>query len=306
MPPIGAQLSVPGRAPLPCKAPPFGEDGIHFEFQRPPPALADYVSTFFLLRTEAGRIEDVQPAGLAVLAFFLSGEGTLVLPDGERHDCTLANVLTPMAAAARVEVRGPWHVFGAALSPLGWAALTRGLSAAELGNRLCEAGSLMGVGVRQLGAQLAAAHATGESTLKAMVAQTVPVLQRRLQALPEAHVRLVGEVLAWLGSAMSPQVDALYARGLYSPRQLQRLVDRYFGLPPMQLARKHRALRAAALLADPRTTARQAAAVAQAFYDQSHMIRELRLFVGRTPARLAEEGLPALAAILALRPVRRC
>ena len=34
-------------------------------------------------------------------------------------------LLTPTTAAERVELDGPWHMVGAALSPLSWAALTR-------------------------------------------------------------------------------------------------------------------------------------------------------------------------------------
>lgn len=46
------------------------------------------------------------------------------------------------------------------------------------------------------------------------------------------------------------------------------------------------------------------AAIAEAFYDQSHMIREISLFAGRTPARLTGEESPYLTEMLDLRNFR--
>ena len=46
------------------------------------------------------------------------------------------------------------------------------------------------------------------------------------------------------------------------------------------------------------------ALVQDQFYDQSHMIREMRLFAGRTPARLGASDQPMLSALLDLRNFR--
>ncbi|MCW1984876.1 UNVERIFIED_ORG: AraC-like DNA-binding protein [Sphingomonas sp. R1F5B] len=277
-----------------------GGDSLTLDHWPAPPALAPYIGSFFQICGADPLQEDMLPAGPAMLAIFLRGEGLLRLPGGLADASAPASVITPLRAAARIEIAGPWHVFGALLSPLGWAALTGGLSASEHGNRLRDAGELLGGGVRRLAADLSQGHGVRPFTLAELVARSVPVLQARLHALSDAHVRLVDEVQAWLARAMSPVVDDLYRDACYSPRQLQRLVDRYFGLPPKQLARQHRALRAAALLADPATTPQQAASVADHFYDQSHLIREVRLVTGRTPARLVEQRLPLLDAMLGL------
>lgn len=269
-------------------------------YQAPPPALAPYVGPFFLMCGQAPERVDMLPAGPGVLALFLQGAGTLRLTGGVADASHCASLVTPLRTAARIELAGPWQVFGTLLSPLGWAALTGGRSAADLGNRLRDAGELLGSGVRRLAIELAQGHAVQPFTLAELVARAAPVLAARLHALPEPHVRLVAEVEAWLGRAPSPSLDDLYRDACYSPRQLQRLVDRYFGLPPKQLARRQRALRAAALLADPRTAPQQVASMADHFYDQSHLIREVRLVTGRTPARLAERSLPLLDAMLGL------
>ena len=79
------------------------------------------------------------------------------------------------------------------------------------------------------------------------------------------------------------------------------MAERYFGLPPTALARKYRALRAAVLLSRPSLPTDESAAVQDHFYDQPHMIREIRLFAGRTPARIADPNTPYLSAFLDLR-----
>lgn len=76
-------------------------------------------------------------------------------------------------------------------------------------------------------------------------------------------------------------------------------MEHHFGLPPRALARKYRALRAAALPAGPQLSLAEEAALAEAFFDQSHMIREIVRFIGGTPARLADKATPYLAEMIA-------
>ena len=66
----------------------------------------------------------------------------------------------------------------------------------------------------------------------------------------------------------------------------------------------NRALRAAALHSRPDLSADDIAAVEDRFYDQPHMIREIRLFAGRTPARIADPDTPFLSAMMDLRNFR--
>lgn len=270
----------------------------------PAPAdLEPYVTTFFLMRCEERTIADIQPAGVGILAAFMRGRGEMFIPDGTVDSSHAINLLTPLAAAAPIVVDGPWHSFGAALSPLGWGAMT-GLSAREYGNRLRDAGALLGPEFTALGETFARRYERPGFSPDHMVMMMSEAIRTILKPLPGLHVRLIGEVAAWLGQSLSPRIEDLERRAFYSPRQLQRLVDRYFGLPPKQLARKYRALRAASLLASPEMSAEQIAGIESAFYDQSHMIREIRLFAGRTPARLGDEGAPLLSALLDLRNFR--
>jgi AraC-like DNA-binding protein len=113
------------------------------------------------------------------------------------------------------------------------------------------------------------------------------------------HLELMAATARWLGASFNPEVGELAGVAGYSARQVQRLVERYFGLPPRALARKYRALRAAALLTAPQLSLKDEAQLAEAFFDQSHMIRELVHFVGRTPARLTDPSTPYLSEMLA-------
>lgn len=277
---------------------------ISLDYIPPPEDLAPFVTTFFHLRCDETEILDIQPAGVGILAVFMRGQGEIFIRDGHTDPSHVCNILTPTAAAAPIAVDGPWHAFGASLSPLGWAALSGRLSAARHGNRLLEAGGLFGSAFTAMGERIREGYCAGELDVAAMLAIFAETLRPALRPVPQAHVRLMATVAEWLGESLSPVVERLQQMALYSPRQLQRLADQYFGLPPKQLARKYRAIRAAAVLADPATSQERADMIADQFYDQSHMIREISLFAGRTPARLGNPETPILSALLDLRNFR--
>ena len=277
---------------------------IALDYIAPSEKLAPYVTTFFLMGCEEPHIVDVLPAGLGILIVFLNGDGKIFTRDGAVYNSQRTNLLTPLSTAAPIAVNGPWHSFGASLSPLGWAALTGRLSAAEHGNRLLDAGAMFGPRFTELGEDMAARWIAGKITPDEMAETLGDAIATRLKKVPAAHQKLIATVAGWLNEDLSPRVDRLHEMVLYSPRQLQRLVDQYFGLPPKQLARKYRALRAAGMLADPRITDAQVTLIAEQFYDQSHMIREISLFAGRTPKRIGGGDNPMLTALLDLRNFR--
>jgi AraC-like DNA-binding protein len=99
-----------------------------------------------------------------------------------------------------------------------------------------------------------------------------------------APFEFTNRVDAWLIEEADPDVEALAASLGLSQRQLERLTKSYYGMPPKKLARKYRALRAAQLLAQGDSL--DAAGLGLAFYDQSHLIREVKQFTGLTPTQL--------------------
>ncbi|WP_423141392.1 helix-turn-helix domain-containing protein [Parablastomonas sp. CN1-191] len=264
------------------------------DYVAPTPATLPFVTTFFRTRCDEADIVDIQPASVGVLAVFVRGTGAVHFADGRSMPSHKVVLGTPMRAAAGIAIKGPWHTFGAALSPAGWACLT-GMDAARHSDSMYDAAAIHPA-FAELGDAVGAVFDTASAEDLALLFERAMLAVAR--PLPAGHDRLIAAVKDWLGASLSPPLDDLYARSGFSPRQTQRLVLRYYGLAPKALARKYRALRAAALLVDPNLPDAAVPAIAGHFYDQSHMIREIRLFAGRTPARLGDGDQPYLSALL--------
>ncbi len=262
-----------------------------------PPGLSDYVTTFYHFRCEDEEIRDIQPAAVGHLSLFPYGKGLMSLPGGEFDPSHEVNLLTPFSHAAPFLVDGPFHAIGAALSPLGWAALT-GLCAKEHANRLYRAADWLDPEFERRGRELCAGYREGALAAKDCVAELARLILKHAKPLKPGHAELVAVVNGWVSADLLPDLGKLYDASPYSQRQTQRLVERYFGLSPVALRRKYRALRAATLLSLPNLTPEFEAQIGDAFYDQPHMIREIRTFAGRTPARLGDDASPFLSEML--------
>ncbi|MDP3673893.1 MAG: helix-turn-helix domain-containing protein [Novosphingobium sp.] len=275
---------------------------LRLELFPPPAALAPYITTFFRMRCDEPTIRDVQPSSIGVMAVMARGSGRMRFLDGRVERSHRLTLQTPTAAAATFEVEGPWRVFGAMLAPLGWAALT-GLSAVEHGNRLYDGAAVLDPALAEAAGSIA--DEFDRLTPEAMVSRFSAAILASLRRIRPIHAQFVRTVCEWLAQSITPDVADLEARCGYGTRQIQRLADRYFGLPPTALARKYRALRAAVLLSRPDLSDDEMAAVQDHFYDQPHMIREIRLFAGRTPGKIADPDTPLISAIMDLRNFRQ-
>jgi len=277
----------------------------HFEldYLPVPTQMSAYITTLYHYRCEEPDIRDVQPAAIGHLAIFPYGKGEMQFRDGSLDPSHEVNLLTPFSVAAPFMVNGPFHAIGAVLTPLGWASLT-GLDASEHGNRLYRAADWLGEDIERIGLALCEAYRSGEKSGPECANAICSFIADHLKPVNARHANLIKIVNDWLSEELDPPLEKLFERANYSERQVQRLVERYFGLPPQSLLRKYRALRAAGLLSLPNLTPEFEAKVGDAFYDQSHMIREIRLFAGRTPARLTDEDSPYLTEMLDLRNFR--
>lgn len=277
----------------------------HFEldYLPVPIQLSPYITTLYHYRCDDEIIRDIQPAAIGHLAIFPRGSGHMLFQDGRIDPSNAVNLLTPFSYAAPFDVRGPFHAIGAVLSPLGWAALT-GLDAGEHGNRLYRASDWLGEEIEDLGQSLCEAYRAGEKTGPECGEELCGYISENLGPVKSRHAKLIETTNRWLGGDLDPSLEELYAELSYSERQAQRLVERYFGLPPQALARKYRALRAAGFLSLPSLAPEFESKLGEAFYDQSHMIREIRLFAGRTPSRLTDEESPYLTEMLDLKNFR--
>jgi AraC-like DNA-binding protein len=271
---------------------------VQMKLLAPPPAGAHLATTFYRMRCDEREIRDVQPSSIGIIALMKRGSGRIGFIDGTSGESRPFFVVTPTTGAATLDVAGPWDVFGAMLSPVGWASLTGQPASANL-NRLVPGDTIMPALVVQACEAILGDYDDLDD--ETMVARLAEAMRAAAKPIPSKHLAFIGTVGAWLAGSLSPDLDELYARSGYGRRQAQRLAERYFGLPLVTLGRKYRALRAAVILSRPDLTPEQVAAVEDHFYDQSHMIREIRIFAGRTPARIADPDTPYLSAFLDVR-----
>ena len=276
---------------------------IAVDYIAPPAPIAPFVTTLYHFRCDEPVIRDIQPAAIGQLCIFPRGTGEMHFAEGHRDPNHPVGLLTPLSRATPIEVEGPFHAFGAALSPVGWAALT-GLHAGQHKDRLLPAASVLGPEIAELGERLIAAYREGSMSGRDCALAVGEFIGANVRPIHPRHLELIAATARWLGASFNPEIGELSGVAGYSGRQVQRLVERYFGLPPRALARKYRALRAAALLSAPQLSLEDEAEIAEAFFDQPHMIREITHFVGRTPARLSDPSTPYLAEMIDARNLR--
>lgn len=271
------------------------------EFQmtyiEPPAELASFITTFYIFHSGDSIISDVQPAGIGHLMFFLQGKGQARFHDGHIDDSHEISLICPTNAAMQYIVNGPFHCFGCALTPLGWRSLT-GTTADAMVDQLRDGSSVLSGDCRGLITALRAIDdafpSNADEAALAELGQMLtdlaaPKLAECFQPISPLLAQRVAKVAAWLDADFSPKLEDLVRQLGLSDRQVQRLVTDNFGCSPKFLARKYRALRVAMALSDPRTSPQQKEALYDLFYDQSHMIREIRHFVGITPSGLVGE-----------------
>jgi len=254
---------------------------ITLDYAVPGAGAAEVFTLFYHFRADVPRFEDTERADHAQLRFRLSpGGATYHFADGSMQEAPAHHVVGPTSGAMRVVAEGPVHVFGAGITPAGWAAIT-GASASSFLNHVVDAHELLGRAIDEAADALAQADGTA-----AMVA-IVEAMIAGLTARARRQSSFVAQVDAWLADSPSPQVDDLIAATGLSRRQIERRCNALYGAPPKLLARKYRALRAAVALAAHEADA--SALIDRGFYDQSHFIREVKQFTGLTPVQLREQ-----------------
>lgn len=251
--------------------------GLELEFMVPPAEFQPFVSLFYRFRS-VHDVDDLERAGLAQLRFRLSaGPSRYHFADGSEQETPRYHIIGPTSGPMRSCAQGPVSVFGMGLPPAGWAALM-GSDASALVNRCVCAQALFG---REVATTAVALRAAGDGA--GMIAAITPWLRKRLHGGDDGTLTFVRAVDDWLTGAASPALEALEAATGLSRRQVERRCNSLYGAPPKLLARKVRALRAAVAMA------RGEEGEIEGFYDQSHLIREVKHFTGLTPRQMREE-----------------
>lgn len=252
---------------------------IKLDYLPPSDDLKRYVSVYYDFTTDEADFHDIERADIAQLRFFLKGSGGIDFGNGVMQGAEKAAMFAPRSRATNVVVHGPAHLIGIGLLPAGWAALTS-VPADKYANTVLDAASLV-PGADDMWAKLGAApdFAAAAALLNAWIGD----IASRAQSVPHWFVR---EVDQWLESHLSPEVSQLAAATGLSQRQVERLTRQLYGIPPKLLVRKYRALRTANAIANGQSDWHDF--VDECYYDQSHCIREVKEFVGITPAAIRE------------------
>lgn len=260
-----------------------GETPFELQYYPPDPDLAEMVSSFYYFRVDLPILDEYERADRPQFRFMSATEGEYVFPDGYRFRAGKATIVGPTSGSVRAIGRGPICVHGFGLMPAGWATLM-GEHAGKLTDRAIDAADLFGGWIDEVSEALNAAT-NGEERL-IILNNFVREILKSNEPAPVWFTRTVDQ---WLTESPSPQVpDLVDATGM-SIRSVERMTKHYYGLPPRMLARKYRAVRAASALA--RGEALDEAQLGDAFYDQSHLIREMKRFAGATPGQLAKPTL---------------
>jgi AraC-like DNA-binding protein len=267
------------------------QQSFSIDFIEPPTTLAQHVTAFFRFHSDDNIIRDAQPANTGHLMVFLSGNGEARFYDGRAERNQPVSLIGPTNAAMPYVVNGPFSCFGCGFTPIGWRALT-GISAAESCDRFADSDAILGPQSKAYFQDLLEIQRNYQGTAQhqMMVDATERFFVPRLRPVNEKHRQIVLATTRWLDHSLTPDIDQLYEQLPVAKRQAQRVIGDYFGCAPKQLMRKYRAVRAAMLLNDPACSDEQIDTVQDLFYDQSHMIREIRHFAGRTPARLSGDA----------------
>jgi AraC-like DNA-binding protein len=269
-------------------------DFVGLRYFPPPEHLAEFFSSAYLFTAQKSRVADVTRADIAQLRFMIAGEGVYRFSSGERAPTPRCCLLGPTLGATRFDCKGPLQVFGVGILPLGWHVMTAAEAAKYADTAVdleaTRSGSTHSEILRELCMIEDPAHA---------VERLWTFLATRLgggsPASPAVR-KFITATDAWLVDERSPRIaDLVKATGL-SGRQLERLCNRLYGAPPKYLARKYRALRCAVQIALDHRDWQDL--ITDAFYDQSHLIREVKHFVGLTPLQLRSD--PSVVTRLAL------
>ncbi len=264
----------------------------NFQFALYPPsqALRDYCHTLYTLECDADGIEDIVPAYSPQLLLFARGQAEITFSGGWMDRSSTASIVSQIEEAAHYRLHGPGRLLGVSLTIPGWIALG-GPSMEGRANRMRPVADVFGAALADKLDEIRLRIAEDSSDTAKAAREVGDVVLRAVTPLSQEQKRFVTAVVDWLESSFDPQLADLHAALPVSPRQIQRLARRYFGRAPSSLAKRRRAVRAASLLASPVLAQELEDEIFAAYFDQAHLIREIRKYTGRTPKRLEVDEL---------------
>lgn len=264
---------------------------IKLDYVVPSADLAAYVTLFYHFRSTLPRFEDTERADHAQLRFRLSGDNSHYrFADGSEQSVGPVHLIGPTTGPRRASIEGPVEIVGMGLTPVGWAAMVRSQASAMV-NRAIDCDHLFD-GVSEMAVSLT----TAPYDTAAKIAITESFVRSLVVGAGSDASQFAQQVDTWLTGDPSPRLEDLEAVTRLSRRQVERRCNTLYGAPPKVLARKYRALRAAVAMVQDGATVNDL--LDRGFYDQSHLIREIKQFTGCTPRQLRAN--PAVLAHLTI------
>lgn len=247
-----------------------------FSYFRPDAAIANLASSYYDVRLPVG-LEDVMRAEIANVRFVLTGMVSSNLT-GEWIDYPAPAALLCGATdhASRIRFSEGTHIFGVAITPMGWAKLF-GLEADQYTNKVLDMKDVLSPDALSIMTRVF--ETMDDPKRAALVDELFLTLESKGRQVNEEFIDAATE---WLVDPEPKSLEDFMANFDLSHRQIDRLCRRYFGSSPKKLHRKFRALHAANRLcweelSDWRDIA------ASTYYDQAHFSREFKEFNGRSP-----------------------
>lgn len=250
---------------------------MQFQYFRPRADIKRLVSSYYDVTVESD-IFDIMRAEIANVRFIIRGEITSDINGADEKFKRGAAILCgPTYQWSHVSFAPGTQIFGAAITPLGWARLIN-VPAHQLADKIVPLVDCVPPTAISLMKQVvdASDNASRVGAADALFAAMVD----RDKRVDEVFL---DQITTWITSPDPNELTDLFAEMALSERQIERLCNKYFGSAPKLLHRKFRALHSANRLTWQNLTDWRDIATT-AYSDQSHFIREFKQFNGRSPS----------------------
>lgn len=249
---------------------------MRFQYFKPRSDICQLASSYYLVDFEE-ESADLMRAEIANIRFVLNGCITSdINGQDERFPAGSTMLCGPTFGWSNVRFSAGTRVFGAAITPLGWARLF-GSDASELAHQIVPLEPHVAPSWQDRIARVFAGRDGPE-----VVAASDDLLLGMIDPARRIDEPFLHQVTEWITSPEPNELSVLLSGMDRSHRQIDRLSRRYFGSAPKLLHRKFRALHSANRLVWNDLTDWQDIATT-VYCDQSHFIREFKQFNGRTP-----------------------
>ena len=270
----------------------------------PSPDLAGIIARHYVFSVNLPDdyvIVDSLLAETAFIRVLIAGDWTGESAPGEWTGVGPMVFFGPNSRPYRVRVQGSFHVIGIAFCPGGWTSLFDA-PCSDYTDRMLSLRDIWALTSDQMHQELTRLdHDDHQGAIAVIEATIRRLLNGRRRTEPDEAMRQF-ELIARHDSTILIR-DAAAMVGL-TARQLERRCKVAFGMSPKTVLRRSRFLDMASALRGLSAPSEEQLAELR-YYDQSHLNREFRHFIGMTPGQFIATPTPLLTAGLELRILRK-